>query len=145
MQNFIIVQVGKINKMSAPHIHSISSAKKWGGKMEDYMTIHKKMDCSKAYIADNRHRALTHNMFWILEVMVPLFGDIITNSDGKLVSVKDICELHVLEDFRMRFIPTAQDYLENIEWQDWFNNGASGYPSSAKKLLIRKQKEINND
>jgi hypothetical protein len=37
-----------------------------------------------------------------------------------------------LEDFG-GFIPTPQDYIENMEWQDWMNNG-KGVPSSCKKL-----------
>ena len=119
--------------MAAPHIHAISSAKKYGGKMEDYIPIHAKMDCSKAYFPDNRHRVLTHNMFWVKEVMIPIFGEIITNSDGKLVSVKDICEQHILEDFRHKFIPTPQDYIENMEFLEWMQNGRT-IPNSAKLL-----------
>lgn len=124
--------------MAAPHIHAISSAKKFGGKMEDYMEIHSKMDCSKAYIADNRHRCLTHNMFWVKEVMIPLYGDVITNSDNKLVSVKDICEQHILEDYRHKFIPTPQDFIENMEFQEWMQNGRGKVPNSAKLLYKEK-------
>lgn len=102
--------------MANAHIHSKSSVRKFGGKLEDYLDIHIKMDCSKAYISDNRHRALTHNSFWIHEVMIKIFGYTITNSDGKEVSVKDICEMHILEDFGMRFIPTAQDYFGAVTW-----------------------------
>ena len=114
--------------MANPVIHSLNSCKTWGGKLEDYLPIHKKMDCSKAYIADNRHRSLTHHPFWIHEVMVPLFGDYIINSDEKMVSVKDICERHILEDFQMKYIPTAQDYIENITLEKWMQNGMKDYP-----------------
>jgi len=124
--------------MSAPHIHAISSAKKFGGVMEDYMNIHAKMDCSKAYFPDNRHRVLTHTMFWVKEVMIPLFGEIITNSDNKIVSVKDVCEQHILEDYRQKFIPTPQDFIENMEFKTWMQNGR-GVPSSSK--LLYKQKD----
>ena len=120
--------------MANAHIHSVSSVRRFGGQPEDYLTIHIKMDCSKAYVADNRHRALTHTNFWIHEVMIPIFGYTITNSDGKVVSVKDICEIHVLEDFGMRFIPTAQDYLENMDFKDWMQNGIKDTPASFKKL-----------
>ena len=92
------------------------------------------MDCSKAYVADNRHRALTHNNFWIHEVMIPIFGYTFKNSAGKDVCVKDICEQHILEDFGMRFIPTAQDYLENMDFKDWMQNGIKDIPSSFTKL-----------
>ncbi len=120
-----------------PIIHTQNSIKKFGGDEETdfpkYLAIHEKMDCSKAYFSDNRHRALTHHMFWVKEVMLPIFGSYITLKNGKKVSVKDICEQHILEDFRMKFIPTTQDYLQEIEMKKWMQNGA-GTPDSAKKL-----------
>jgi hypothetical protein len=120
--------------MANAHIHSVSSTRRFGGQPEDYLTIHIKMDCSKAYLSDNRHRALTHHGFWIHEVMIPIFGYTIINSDDKIVSVKDICEQHILEDFGMRFIPTAQDYLENLDFKEWMQNGLKDNPSSAVKI-----------
>jgi hypothetical protein len=128
--------------MSAPHIHAISSAKKYGGKMEDYITIHAKMDCSKSYMPDNRHRVLTHTMFWVNEVMVPLFGHTITNSDGKIVSVKDVCEQHILEDYRHKFIPTPQDFIQHMEFKDWMQNGRS-VPTSCQLLYKNKQTDYS--
>lgn len=120
--------------MANAWIHSISSARKFRGKPEDYLKIHQKMDCSKAYISHNGHRALTHHSFWVHEVMIPLFGYVIKNSDGLDVSVKDICERHILEDFHMKFIPTAQDYLENMEVKEWMNNGIIDTPPSYKGI-----------
>lgn len=131
--------------MANAWIHSKSSARRYGGEPEDYINIHIKMDCSKAYVSDNRHRALTHTNFWIHEVMIPIFGYTITNSVGRVVSVKDICEEHILEDFGMRFIPTAQDYLENMEFQDWMQNGIKGVPSSFKKLEKKGNIKVNID
>jgi hypothetical protein len=118
--------------MSTPLKHSESSVRKWKGSVEDYIEIHAKMDCSKKYFPDNRHRMLTHNMFFIFEVIIPLYGEYITNSDGRTVSVKDICELHILEDYHMRYIPTPQDWLENLQLKSWMNNGMGEAPSSAK-------------
>ena len=123
--------------MANAFVHSRSSARKFGGVPEDYMSIHMKMDCSKAYVADNRHRTLTHHPFWIHEVMIPIFGYLIKNSDGRDVCVKDICEQHILEDFQMKYIPTAQDYVENIEFKDWMQNGIQGYPRSFEKIKER--------
>ena len=131
--------------MANAYIHSKSSARRYGGEPEDYINIHIKMDCSKAYVADNRHRALTHTNFCIHEVMIPIFGYTITNSVGRVVSVKDICEEHILEDFGMKFIPTAQDYLENMEFQDWMQNGIKGVPSSFKKLEKKGNIKVNID
>jgi hypothetical protein len=126
--------------MANAWVHSKSSAIKFGGDPNDYLEIHKKMDCSKAYFPNNAHRALTHNMFWIQEVMIPLFGYNITNSEGEEVCVKDICELHILEDFAMKYIPSAQDYLEHLDFQDWMQNGMKGYPSSYKKINEKNSK-----
>jgi hypothetical protein len=118
--------------MATPLIHAESSAKRWGGTAQDYVEIHSKMDCSKKYFPDNRHRLLTHNMFFIFEVIIPIYGEYITNSSGKMVSVKDICELHILEDYHMKYIPTPQDWLENLQLKPWMNNGLGEAPSSAK-------------
>jgi hypothetical protein len=129
--------------MANAWIHSVSSARKWGGEPEEYLEIHKKMDCSKAYFSSNAHRALTHNSFWIHEAMIPIFGYTIVNSAGKTISVKDICEQHVLEDFAMRFIPTAQDYLENMEFADWMQNGLKGCPASHAKIAEKRLKSTD--
>lgn len=61
-------------------------------------------------------------------------GTCIKNSDGKLVSVREVAEQHCLEDFRMRFIPTLSDYFNNMQMELWYNNamGASVPPSHAK-------------
>ena len=130
--------------MANAHIHSKSSARKFGGIPEDYLTIHIKMDCSKAYFPSNVHRTLTHHSFWIHEVMIPIFGYTFKNSDGKDVCVKDICEQHILEDFGMRFIPTAQDYLENMDFKDLMQNGINDIPSSFSKLNNKKNIKITD-
>lgn len=130
--------------MANAYIHAKNSVRKFGGQLEDYLEIHVKMDCSKAYISSNLHRTLTHNSFWIHEVMIPIYGYTITNSDGKQISVKDICEQHILEDFGMRFIPTAQDYLENMEFKDWMQNGLSDVPASFVKIQEKKLKAITD-
>lgn len=132
--------------MSKPYIHALSSVRKFGGKVEDYLDIHNLLDSSKANIGDNRHRALTHNTWFLSVILEKIFGVTITNSDGDVVSVRDIGEQHVAEDFKNRFIPTAQDYLEHIELQDWMMNGTSGAPSSFQKLTHKpKPTEIKEE
>ena len=130
--------------MANPLKHAKSSVKLWRGEIDDYLEIHSKLDCSKKYFPDNRHRMLTHNMFFVYEVIIPLFGEYIINSDGKKVSVKDICEIHILEDYRMKFIPTPQDWIENINMVSWMRNGLGEAPSSVKlkypKGIINKSK-----
>ncbi len=127
--------------MSKPWIHSESSARKWGGKPEDYLEIHNWFDETKSMIADNRHRALRHHAEGIF-MCERIFGVTITNSDGKKVSVRDVGEQHVLEDFKNKFIPTVQDYLCEMEMKDWMNNGHGTPPSYAKiKEKIQKRKD----
>lgn len=119
-------------------VHALSSARKWGGNPNDYMPIHNLMDSSKGTIADSRHRALTHNT-WFIGPDGPLekiFGYEITNSDGRKVSVRDIGEQHVLEDFGGKFIPSAQDYLQEIEMKEWMACGQGTPPSFAKVVKM---------
>lgn len=120
--------------MSKPYIHALSSARRYGGKPEDYLDIHNFMDSSKGAIADNRHRALTHNSWFLSVVLERVFGVTIENSDGKRVSVRDIGEQHILEDYGGRFIPSAQDFLQEIEFKEWMQNGAGSPPPSFKRL-----------
>lgn len=128
--------------MSKPHIHARSSARLFGGVMEDYLAIHELMDSSKLAVADNRHRSLTHNNWFIRYILPRVFGEVITNSEGKQVSIHSIGEQHILEDFGGKFIPTAQDYIENMEFRDWMNNGAGEeLPASAKS--IQKSRKVH--
>ncbi len=129
--------------MPKPWIHAVSSAKKFGGKPEDYLAIHNLMDSSKGSIADSRHRALTHNAWFVGTILEQIFDVTLTNSDGKIVSVRDIGEQHVLEDYRMRFIPSAQDYLQEMEVKEWMVAGLGEPPTSAKRLIgNRKAKKV---
>lgn len=119
--------------MASPIVHAESSARKFGGQASDYLDIHELLDSSKQAMADNRHRAITHHSWFIINIIPRIFGAVRTNSTGKTYAPKDVAEQHVLEDFKMKFIPTAQDYLEEIEFKPWMQNGLD-YPSSAKKL-----------
>ena len=109
--------------MANPLIHSKSSGKRGGGKVEDYLPLHELIDSPKATMNNNSARALTHNTWFAYTIMPKVFGYNITNSDGRSVDVVDIAMLHIAEDFRMKFVPTAQDYLQHIQVQAWFNNG----------------------
>lgn len=106
-----------------PFIHAQNSARKYGGKPEDYQAVHDFFDSSKACLADIRHRALLHSTFGIF-VVERVFGTTLTNSDGKRVSVRDIGEDHVMDD--LGFIPTVEKWLGNIPISDWMHGGARG-------------------
>src|SRR4051812_21639977 len=120
--------------MAKPIFHAQSSARRFGGDLNDYLAIHDLLDSSKGAIPDNRHRALTHNSWFLSVIIERIFGHAITNSRGILVSTREVAEQHVLEDFANKFIPSAQDFLEEIEFKPWMNNGTRGVPSSFKNI-----------
>ena len=124
--------------MSKPYIHAQSSAKKFGGQPEEYMKFHEWFDQTKASMADVRHRAILHTSFGIY-LCQQVFGFTFTNSEGKVISVRDIGEQHVLEDFKGKFIPSIQDYLGEMELKPWMNNGA-GVPPSYVKIVKEHKK-----
>ena len=95
--------------------HAEISVKRRGGEIEDYYPIHSFMDHTKELCSDHRHRIL-HNLWGIRRIVIPIFGNTITNRDGKIVNVKDICEQdHVLPDYHNKFIPTISDFILQIE------------------------------
>ena len=59
--------------MAHPYHHALSSVKKWGGSVDDYLPLHAWFDQSKEIIADFRHRALRHHAEGIF-MLETLFG-----------------------------------------------------------------------
>lgn len=117
--------------MSHPEIHSRNSVRKFGGKPEDYLKIHSWFDDSKAYLADMRHRALKHHSAGIFECE-KVFGSSFINSDNKVVYTRYVGEQHVIED--LGFIPTLEDWFENMVLQEWM--------MARDKRVIKKGKEL---
>ncbi len=105
--------------MAKPYIHAVSSVKKWGGTPDEYLKFHDWMDQTKAHCADSRHRAILHTSFGIF-LGEQFFGTTFTNSIGRVVQVRDILELHCLEDYK-GFIPTLNDFLSNLKYEHWMN------------------------
>jgi hypothetical protein len=119
--------------MSHPLHHSISSQKKWGGHVDDYLPIHNWFDETKMHYPDMRHRAMRHHsegIFWCEQQ----FGTYITNSEGRMVPVRAIGEQHCMED--LGWIPTIKDYLDNMETKGWMFK-----PGEGRKML----KEMSKD
>lgn len=125
--------------MSKPMVHAINSARRFGGKPEDYLPLHDFMDSTKSAVSDNRHRMVTHNA-WFIGVDGPLeraFGKTITvktENGEKTVSVRDIGEQHCLEDFG-GVIPTLQDWTMATESQPWMSG--MGKPPSCQNQMQR--------
>lgn len=103
-----------------PCHHSLTSAKIWGGKPDDYTHIHDWFDATKEQMADCRHRALRHHSQGIFEAE-RIFGHMLVNSAGKSVPVRYIAEQHIREDCAGR-IPTVADWFRNIKLESWMNH-----------------------
>lgn len=119
--------------MSHPYHHAISSARKYGGVWQDYIKIHNWFDETKAHYPDMKHRTLRHHsegIFWCEQI----FGEVVTNSDGKNVPVRFIAEQHIKED--LGFIPTIKDYLDNMNTVGWMYK-----PGEGRELLKIIEKE----
>jgi hypothetical protein len=106
--------------MGHPWYHSVSSAKKFGGKPEDYLPLHNWFDDTKQEFASWKHRCLRHHSYGIFE-LEKTFGVTITNSNGKQIPTRLIGEQHVSED--LGFIPTVQDWLKNLGHEKWMTRG----------------------
>jgi hypothetical protein len=131
--------------MANPYLHSKSSVKRWGGKVEDYLHLHEFIDSPKVTMNNNTARFLTHNTWFAYHVMPKVFGYNITNSDGKSVDVVDIAMLHIAEDFRMKFVPTPQDYLKHMQLQPWMNNGVKVLESEeAQNIVTELNKKLHH-
>jgi len=99
-----------------PLYHANLSAKKHGGKPEDYIDVHDFFDSTKSALPDVRHRAVLHSAFGIF-LLERVFGTSIVNSDGKRVCVRDLGEEHVIQD--LGFIPTLERWLKNLPIETW--------------------------
>lgn len=124
-----------------PLVHARLSAKRWGGKPEDYLCVHDFMDSTKSAIADVRHRAILHSSFGCF-IVEKVFGVVITNSDGKEVSVRDIAEDHVIEDLGR--IPTIENWLSELPIQPWMAGRGKRNATNTddKKTLDEKHLEL---
>jgi hypothetical protein len=125
--------------MAHPWKHAESSARRFGGKADDYLAIHNWFDESKSFFTDFRHRALRHHAEGIF-LAERIFGVTIVNSDGERIPVRYVGEQHVKEDLGR--IPTAQDWLSQIRPQRWMYGqrlvqaGSELHPLEAPRPLI---------
>ncbi|WP_225008051.1 DUF6915 family protein [Novosphingobium percolationis] len=106
--------------MAHCYYHALSSVRKWGGAVEDYLPLHQWFDQSKAILADPRHRALRHHAEGIF-MLETLFGASIVNADGRVVPVRLVGEQHVRED--LGSIPSFADWASLISPRPWMLRG----------------------
>jgi hypothetical protein len=105
-----------LNAVAHPLEHAKSSARKFGGRPEDYLPLHQWFDESKSMMADFRHRSLRHHAEGIF-LAERIFGVTIRNSEGKDVPVRYVGDQHVREDLGR--IPSFHDWAEAIKPASW--------------------------
>lgn len=109
-------------KIKSLKTKSETSAKIFGGVPDDYIAIHELMDKLIHEKNDVKYGIIFHSAFGCHKIIPAIFGHEIQNSNGKWVSTQEIAEYHILMDFNMKFIPTYQDWIENVEIKNWMNN-----------------------
>jgi hypothetical protein len=120
--------------MAHPYHHALSSSKKWGGTVEDYLAIHAWFDASKEIVADFRHRALRHHAEGIF-MAETIFGVTITLSSGRVIPTRWVGEQHVTED--LGFIPSFADWARAIQPARWMGRTQKIEIDLDPQLLIR--------
>lgn len=99
-----------------PYHHALSSVRRYGGTVEDYLPLHQWFDESKSFFPDFRHRALRHHAEGIF-LAERLFGVTLTNAEERVIPFRFLGEQHVKEDLAR--IPTVQDWLQCLRPEPW--------------------------
>lgn len=108
-------------------MHAATSARRFGGKPDDYLKVHEWFDQTKAHHGSVKHRAVLHHAFGVF-LAEQVFGKTLTNSDGDEVNVQDVAEQHVLDDLKR--IPTIDEWLREMPARPWMAGGP-GAPGEA--------------
>lgn len=128
--------------MSKPFIHAKSSARKYGGKPEDYLPIHQFMDSTKTALPDVRHRAILHSCFGCF-LVEQVFGVSAKNSEGKDYSPRDIAEDHCIED--LGFIPSMDRWFKNMPIEKWMGGRANIHEKTKQQAQLYDQELENKE
>lgn len=102
--------------MAHSYHHAVSTQRRHGGNIDDYLDVHEWFDSSKEFLADARHRQVLHHSFGIF-LAQDQFGTTITNSSGREIPVRLIAEQHVIEDYT--FIPSVDQCYGSMTLQPW--------------------------
>ena len=97
--------------------HAAVSAQRFGGHAVDYLAVHVTLD--RHNLGDRaEHGLFTHHAAGIFDVEMFL-GVTVTNSLGKRVPTRFLCELHITAEYG--FIPTVQDWCRLLVRERWMN------------------------
>lgn len=83
--------------MAHPYFHALSSVRRWGGEVNDYLPIHSFFDQTKSALADCRHRLFLHNA-WGADLMTSVFSKW-KPEEHNGATLEMLAEQHMLEDF----------------------------------------------
>ncbi|RTL01039.1 MAG: hypothetical protein EKK57_05705 [Proteobacteria bacterium] len=124
-------------------IHAELSAKRNKTKSDKdfqwFYKLHDFFDSSKEVDSTNRHRILTHQLWFTKQVIIPIFGETYTTENGRVINIKDLSESdHLAADFKGRFIPSLGDYVSLI-------NDSKEIQDSITKFFLDNQKTIESD
>lgn len=100
--------------MANPQVHARSSARKFGGRWQEFIEVHSFMDSSKLHFAKATHRALLHHEYGV-ELAIGIFGDC-GRLPGTLAAIKDIVSQHLAEDFTKE-VPTVADWFADSTFE----------------------------
>ena len=73
--------------MAHPNVHAKSSAKKFGGKPEDYIHLHEWLDETKGWFGDSLHRMFRHHSEGIFEMEKRFTLDMLENNTLKKIVI----------------------------------------------------------
>ena len=126
--------------MAHAYYHAKSSARRFGGTLEDYLRLHEWMDHTKGHLADARHRLVLHNSWGIFLAEAVLGKTLVRATDGREIPTRPIFEQHVIED--LGFIPTLEQCMGSakIEVAPWMYRRAS--PLSTRKDSISPMQQV---
>ncbi|NBD31917.1 MAG: hypothetical protein GVY17_02810 [Cyanobacteria bacterium] len=127
-----------------PIRHCCISRGRWGGQEKDYYPIHEFIDSTKELCSDCRHRIL-HTHWGINQIVIPIFGQTLINSDGKAVDVKDMCERdHLLADYDNQFIPTLSELKNSFDGKTARLMPRDRAASGSSAMLFKKNGQEEN-
>jgi hypothetical protein len=105
-----------------PEQHCMTSVANFGGKPDDYLTVHEFLDEVVARYPNLPGAwVITHSTFG-LALVEAVVGPYITRADGKIVPTRTIAEKHILSEYR--HINTVHAFLSHMPVVPWMGNQA---------------------
>jgi hypothetical protein len=95
-----------------PYHHAVSSQRRHGGAVGDYLALHSWFDATKTVLGHFTHRALRHHREGVAE-SARIFGETIAIAGGADIPVEALGLQHLAED--LGILPAAADWLSHMD------------------------------